>query len=169
MAIISCDNCQSDNDIHLEGMGPDGSRILRCGDCGHTWSPVAVHNNPTLTRTPFEMAQGRFANAKMVDPSLLTRVNRLKTKFLKTEIEPDPAVADYYARCRELFSVEGLDSCKAQDLKDFDSNPMGANPATSPCSAGRGSASARTSPPTAPAPRSATCCAGLRPCRSRTG
>ena len=128
MAIISCDNCQSDNDIHLEGMGPDGSRILRCGDCGHTWSPVAVNNNPTLTRTPFEMAQGRFANAKMVDPALLTRVNRLKTKFLKTDIEPDPAVADYYARCRELFSVEGLDNCTAQDLKDFVSNPMGANP-----------------------------------------
>jgi predicted Zn finger-like uncharacterized protein len=128
MAIISCDNCQSDNDIHLEGMGPDGSRILRCGDCGHTWSPVAVNHSPTFTRTPFEMAQGRFANAKMVDPSLLTRVNRLKTKFLKTDIEPDPAVADYYARCRELFSVEGLDRCKAQDLKDFVSNPMGANP-----------------------------------------
>ncbi len=128
MAIISCDNCQSDNDIHLEGMGPDGSRILRCGDCGHTWSPVAVSHSPTFTRTPFEMAQGRFANAGMVEPSLLTRVNRLKTKFLKTGVEPDPAVADYYARCRELFSVEGLASCKPQDLKNFVSNPMGANP-----------------------------------------
>lgn len=128
MAIISCDNCQSDNDIHLEGMGPDGLRILRCGDCGHTWSPVVVNHSPTFTRTPFEMAQGRFANAEMIDPALKARVGRLKAKFLKTGAEPDPAVADYYARCRELFSVEGLESCTAQDLKDFVSTPMGANP-----------------------------------------
>ena len=128
MAIISCDNCQSDNDIHLEGMGPDGSRILRCGECGHTWSPVVENHSPTFTRTPFEMAQGRFANAGMVDPALVTRVNRLKTKFLKTPFEPDPAVADYYVRCRELFSVEGLAGCAPQDLKDFVSNPMGVSP-----------------------------------------
>ena len=90
MAIISCDNCQSDNDIHLEGMGPDGSRILRCGDCGHTWSPVLVNHSPTFTRSPFEMAQGRFANAEMVEPALASRVTRLKTKFLKTDRRARP-------------------------------------------------------------------------------
>ena len=67
MAIISCANCQSDNDIHLEGMGPDGARILRCGECGHTWTPVVVNHSPTFTRTPFEMAHGRFAHAEMVE------------------------------------------------------------------------------------------------------
>ena len=127
MAIISCAECNSDNDIHLEGMGPDGSRILRCGDCGHTWSPVVVTHAPTFTRTPFEMAQGRFAKSEMVDPALTARVNRLKTKFLKTATEPDPAVADYYARCRELFTVEGLEACRPQDLKDFVSTPIGAS------------------------------------------
>ena len=47
MAIISCANCQSDNDIHLEGNGPNGERVLRCGDCGHTWSPVVVTHAPS--------------------------------------------------------------------------------------------------------------------------
>ena len=79
MAIISCANCQSDNDIHLEGNGPNGERVLRCGDCGHTWSPVVVTHAPTFTRTPFEIAQGRFANAEMVEPALAARVARLKT------------------------------------------------------------------------------------------
>jgi len=127
MAIISCANCHSDNDIHLEGMGPDGSRILRCGECGHTWSPVVVNHAPTFTRTPFEMAQGRFANAEMVEPALAARVKKLKTKFLKagTGAEVDPAVEAYYARCRELFSVEGLESCTPKDLKDFVSSPIG--------------------------------------------
>ena len=127
MAIISCANCQSDNDIHLEGSGPDGLRILRCGECGHTWSPVVVTHAPTFTRTPFEMAQGRFANAEMVEPALAARVQRLKTKFLKTGAgaEPDPAVAEYYAGCRELFSVEGLERCSPQDLKSFVSNQTG--------------------------------------------
>ncbi len=129
MAIISCANCQSDNDIHLEGSGPDGARILRCGDCGHTWSPVVVTHAPTFTRTPFEMAQGRFANAEMVEPALAARVKRLKTKFLKagTGAEPDPAVAEHYARCRELFSVEGLANCAPQDLRDFVGNQTGVN------------------------------------------
>ncbi len=128
MAIISCENCQSDNDIHLEGNGPDGARVLRCGECGHTWSPVVENHAPTFLRTPFEMARGRFATAEMVDPAVTTRVNRLKTTFLKQPVEPDPAVADYYVRCRELFSVEGLEGCAPQDLKNFVSNPMGAHP-----------------------------------------
>ena len=129
MAIISCSNCQSDNDIHLEGNGPNGERVLRCGDCGHTWSPVVVTHAPTFTRTPFEMAQGRFANSEMVDPAVAARVKRLKTTFLKkgAGAETDPAVDAYYARCRELFSVEGLESCTPQDLKDFVSTPIGAS------------------------------------------
>ena len=83
MALISCFSCSSDNDIHLEGMAPDGSRILRCGECGHTWSPTVLTTAPTFTRTPFEMAKGRFANADMVAPERKARVARLKAKFLK--------------------------------------------------------------------------------------
>ena len=89
---------------------------------------MVVDHAPTFTRTPFEMAQGRFANAEMVDPALTARVNRLKTKFLKTATEPDPAVAEHYARYRELFSPAGLEACRPQDLKDFVSTPTGANP-----------------------------------------
>jgi len=128
MAIISCVSCNSDNDIHLEGMAPDGSRILRCGDCGHTWSPTATSHAPTFTRTPFEMAKGRFATPAMVDSAVTTRVNKLRTTFLKTAEAPEPAVTEYFARCRELFSADGLAACAPKDLKDFVSNPMGANP-----------------------------------------
>ena len=42
------------------------------------------------------MAQGRFANAEMVEPALAARVKRLKTKFLKTGTgaEADPKVVE---------------------------------------------------------------------------
>ena len=101
MALISCSNCHSDNDIHLEGMAPDGSRILRCGDCGHTWSPTVLTTLPTFTRSPFEMAKGRFANAGMVASERRTRVTRLRTRFLKEIPEPDAEVADHVARYQQ--------------------------------------------------------------------
>lgn len=125
MAIISCFSCQSDNDIHLEGMAPDGSRILRCGDCGHTWSPTVLTTAPTFTRTPFEMAKGRFANAAMVASERRTRVTRLKTKFLKDTREPDAEVAEHWARYQQVFSPAGLEACSPQDLRDFVTSRVG--------------------------------------------
>ncbi len=130
MALISCFSCQSDNDIHLEGMAPDGSRILRCGDCGHTWSPTVLTTAPTFTRTPFEMAKGRFANPAMVAPERRTRVLRLKTKFLKDVPEPDAEIADHWARYQQVFSPAGLAACSPQDLRDFATTPLGADPGT---------------------------------------
>lgn len=128
MAIISCFSCNSDNDIHLEGIAPDGSRILRCGDCGHTWSPTVLTTAPTFTRTPFEMAKGRFANPAMLAPERRTRVNRLKTKFLKETPEPDTEVADHWARYQQVFSPAGLEACSPQDLRDFATTPLGGDP-----------------------------------------
>lgn len=125
MAIISCFSCQSDNDIHLEGMAPDGSRILRCGDCGHTWSPTVLNTAPTFTRTPFEMAKGRFANPEMVASERKTRVTRLKTKFLKDTPEPDAEVAEHWARYQQVFSPAGLEACSPQDLRDFATSRVG--------------------------------------------
>lgn len=125
MALISCFSCRSDNDIHLEGTAPDGSRILRCGDCGHTWSPSAVTNGPSFTRTPYEMAKGRFATVQMVDPARLTRVERLKKQFLKRNPETDVVVLEQWARYRELFSPEGLAACDPQELKAFATSPIG--------------------------------------------
>ena len=85
MALISCFKCLSDNDIHLEGTAPDGTRILRCGECGHTWTPKVATTAPALTRSPFEMAKGRFATSAMVEPGLMARVARLKKQYLKTD------------------------------------------------------------------------------------
>jgi hypothetical protein len=119
MALISCFSCSSDNDIHLEGMASDGSRILRCGDCGHTWSPPALSAVPASTRTPYEMAKGRFANASMVAPERRTRVARLRTKFLKDTPASEPAVVEHRARHQLLFSPAGLEACSPQDLRDF--------------------------------------------------
>ena len=127
MALISCFACHSDNDIHLEGTAPDGSRILRCGDCGHTWSPSAVTTTPASTRTAYEMAKGRFATAEMVDPARMARVERLKKQFLKRNPEPDAEVAEYWERYRRLFSTEGLAACDPQDLRGFATDRTGAN------------------------------------------
>jgi hypothetical protein len=130
MALISCFSCRSDDDIHLEGTAPDGSKILRCGECGHTWSPTTVSTAPTFTRTPYEMAKGRFATAQMVDPARLTRVERLKKQFLKRNPEPDAVVVDHWARYRELFSPVGLAACDPQDLRTFATSPIGASAGT---------------------------------------
>ena len=128
MALISCSNCHSDNDIHLEGMAPDGSRILRCGDCGHTWSPAVLTTLPTFNRSPFEMAKGRVANAGMVASERRTRVTRLRTRFLKEAPEPDAEVADHVARYQHVFSPAGLATCSPQDLRDFATSPLGGDP-----------------------------------------
>jgi predicted Zn finger-like uncharacterized protein len=127
MALISCASCHSDADIHLESVAADGARTLRCGTCGHTWSAVNGSHAPVFTRTPFEMARGRFATPKMVDPALNARVTRLRSQFLKTGALPDPAVAEHFARCRELYSVEGLATAYPQQLRDAVTNPLGGN------------------------------------------
>ena len=133
MAIISCTSCNSDNDIHLEGMAPDGSRILRCGDCGHTWSPTALTTSPTFTRTPMEMAKGRFANAGMVAPERRARITRLRAKFLKdfpAAEAPDPQVAEHWARYQQVFSPAGLAAASSQDLRDFATSKLGGDTGT---------------------------------------
>ena len=127
MALISCFSCHSDDDIHLEGTAPDGSKILRCGDCGHTWSPSAVSTSPKSTRTPYEMAKGRFATAAMVDPGRMTRIDLLKKQFLKRNPQPDAGVADQWARYQQLFSAEGLAACDPQDLRSFATSAIGAS------------------------------------------
>ena len=119
MALISCTSCLSDDDIHLEAPGADGARVLRCGLCGHTWSPAPAGRAVASTRTPFDMAKGRFARATMVAPERNARVTRLRTAFLKAAAEPDPAVAEHRTRYQELFSPAGLASCSPQDLRDF--------------------------------------------------
>ena len=130
MALISCTNCHSDDDIHLEGMAPDGSRILRCGDCGHTWSPSAPSSAPTFTRTPMEMAKGRFATAAMVAAERRTRITRLRTQFLKTTPDPDPQVAEHWARYQQVFSPSGLAAATPQDLRDFATSRVGGDTGT---------------------------------------
>ena len=83
---------------------------------------------PASTRTPYEMAKGRFATAQMVDPARLARVERLKKQFLKRNPEADAVVAQHWARWRELFSAEGLATCDPQDLRTFATSPIGTSP-----------------------------------------
>ncbi|MEO6789475.1 MAG: hypothetical protein ABI249_08035 [Ornithinibacter sp.] len=125
MAIISCIKCNSDNDIHLEGTASDGSKVLRCGDCGHTWNPSKVVRAPGSSRTPLEMAEGRFATATMVASDRRTRVARRKATFLKEGVEPDPEVTEHFARYQEVFSPAGLAACAPQDLRDFATSRVG--------------------------------------------
>lgn len=127
MAIISCFKCLSDNDIHLEGTAPDGTRILRCGECGHTWTPKVPTTAPTLTRSPFEMAKGRFATSAMVDPGLMARVARLKKQYLKTDAGQSAEVDEYWSRYKAVFSRKGLAACAPRDLRNFANDATGAD------------------------------------------
>lgn len=127
MALISCASCHSDADIHLDSVAADGARSLRCGACGHTWTRVNGSHATAPTRTPFEMARGRFATPAMVDPALAARVARLRSQFLKTGPLPEPTVAEHFARCRELYSPEGLAAATPQELREAVTAPLGGN------------------------------------------
>lgn len=119
MALISCTACSSDNDIHLEGVSVDGSRSFRCGDCGNTWTPASKTALPKSTRTPMEMARGRFATPAMVSDDVLKRVQRLKTRYLKAHPVSDEAAFDPESRFQPLLTREGLTRATAQELREL--------------------------------------------------
>ena len=119
MALISCPACHSDNDIHLDSVTAAGVKIFRCGDCGNTWSPTSFTTLPAFTRTPLEMARGRFATAEMVAPAVLTAVNKLKAKFLKAHPVAENVQVAAWGRYRELLTPQGIVAAAPQDLREL--------------------------------------------------
>lgn len=119
MALISCSACLSDNDIHLEGVTPEGERKLRCGDCGHAWTFSLAVAPPASTRSPFDMARGRFATSEMVASDRKQRVARLKTQYLKTDSVPAPSTTRPWSDFRPILTQEGLAVCAPDELREL--------------------------------------------------
>ncbi|WP_377641847.1 MJ0042-type zinc finger domain-containing protein [Oryzobacter terrae] len=119
MALISCSACHSDNDITLDSVAANGAKVFRCEDCGNRWSPVALTALPAFTRTPLQMARGRFANISMVSPALMTRVKRLKTSYLKAHPVAEDVQVASWGRYREMLTPEGLAVAAPQDLREL--------------------------------------------------
>lgn len=119
MALISCSACLSDNDIHLDGITADGARTFRCGDCGHTWTPESKTALPKSTRTPFEMARGRFANPSMVSADHLKVVKRLKARYLKAHPVSDDTTFESWARFQPMLTRDGLAAATPQELREL--------------------------------------------------
>lgn len=125
MALISCFSCHSDNDIHVDEIADDGSKVLRCGDCGYTWNPSTVMAAPTVTRTSFEMAKGRFATPAMVSPERSAKVARRRAAFLKKLFEPGSDVAGQREHYQQVFSAARLAECEPADLRAFATSRLG--------------------------------------------
>jgi hypothetical protein len=119
MALISCPACHSDNDIHLDSTTAGGVKVFRCGDCDNTWSPTSLTTLPAFTRTPLEMARGRFATAEMVAPAMTSAVKRLKAKYLKAHPVAEDVQVTAWGRYRELLTPQGLVAAAPQDLREL--------------------------------------------------
>ena len=126
MAIISCDNCQSDNDIHLEGMAPDGSRILRCGDCGHTWSrrrrPRADLHAHAVRDGPGPLRERRDGRPGAAPASAAE--DQVPQGRPPSPTPPSPTTTRGAASCSRS---RACGAAAPQDLKDFVTTPLGAN------------------------------------------
>ena len=128
MALVTCPVCASDEDIHVDAKLDDGRLQVRCGDCGTGW----MHGQPTAPATKpmssFDKAWLRFPTPAMVTSGRAARVAELKQQFLAITPVEDPAVAPYWRHFQQVFSRNGLWTCKPQDLKDFANSDVGANP-----------------------------------------
>ena len=100
MALISCTDCHSDDDIHLEAV-TEGGRSLRCGECGHVWTLSAAKTGPASTRSPFDMAKGR------------------KRQYLKTAPVPAVLPTRPWSDFRPILTLEGLAVSAPDELRDL--------------------------------------------------
>lgn len=125
--MISCPTCGESDHLHLDELLADGRRQIVCHACGHTWirGEAKVVHKPVNT---FEEAKKRFPGTENVDPARMSRVADLKESFLRAHPEPQPEVAQYWARYQQIFSREGLKVCAPSDLKDFANSGVGAHP-----------------------------------------
>lgn len=99
--------------------------------CDHCDMDLAfcVHGMPKQEPVDtFKEARIRFTQLGEVDPARRERVERLKAEFLRTNPDPQPDVAAYWATYQHVFSADGLHTCAPRMLKDFANNSIGAHP-----------------------------------------
>lgn len=127
MAVATCTSCGS-SDISLLETLPDTRKHVKCLDCGHDWvrgEAARVFASSTRANAG---EQRRFPRASDVSPRRLAWVAELRAAFLARQPDPDPEVAEYWARYQQIFTVDGLRAAAPEDLKDFANTPTGANP-----------------------------------------
>jgi hypothetical protein len=127
MALIDCPNCSSE-DINGTPQ-PDSRLLIHCNDCGTEWLRGEARRDPgrPAVRTIDDL-HAAFPTITDVRIDVRERVALLQSEFLMDRPEPDPEVAAYRERYRELFSRENLPTAPAQDLYDFANSTVLAAP-----------------------------------------
>jgi len=128
MALVTCPECNSDEDIHVDAKLDDGRLQVRCGECGAGWMHGVAKAPTPVSMSSFDKAWLKFPTSAMVTSGRAARVEELKRQFLAMKPVEDPAVAPYWRHYQQVFSHDGLWTCKPQDLKDFANSDVGANP-----------------------------------------
>lgn len=124
--MLTCPECGSDDLRLIEDLS-DGRKRIGCDACRHEWVRGEVSRARSRSHE-FDDLRSRFPSRDAVDPTLLDRAEHLKADYLKRQPEPRPEVAPYWTRYQRVFSVEGLSTAAARDLKDFANSNVGANP-----------------------------------------
>jgi hypothetical protein len=118
MALIACPKCNSED---INGTPQADSRLLiHCEDCGHEWLRGEARRDPSrpAVRT-IDSLHAEFPTTRDVRPDVRERVATLVADFQLNHPAPDPAVATYRERYRELFRREGLASASPDALLEF--------------------------------------------------
>lgn len=118
MALIACPTCSSDDDIDVARVD-QGTKTLRCGECGATWVHRAEEPRALGGRSAFDRARGRFATADMVPAERRRIVSRMKTRFLRTEQREHHVDDDVWADYRPMLTQEGLGVAAPGELREF--------------------------------------------------
>lgn len=124
MALAMCPLCTGDDEVYLVENLPDGRKRVECGHCKFQWEHgEAREPAKPATLSAFDVL-GRFPKADYVDPAIRDRAERLKVEFLATVgREPDPRVAPFWAKYRQIFSADGLPNTDPADPKAFANAP----------------------------------------------
>lgn len=135
--LLTCPACGS-SDVNQADTRLDGRRRCVCEDCENAWlvgeaeplPPPAKGSSQAKAqeRASHADAQRSFAAVAQVDGARAERVAGLKERFLADHPDPDPEVAPYWERYRQVFTAEGLDAASPEDFHSFANSTVGAAP-----------------------------------------
>ncbi len=118
MALIACPNCSSEDITGTKQA--DSQLLIHCADCGHEWLRGEARRDPGRPAVQtFESLHAAFPTAADVRPDVRERVELLKAEFQLDHPEPDPAVAGFRERYRQLFTQDGLAEATPEQLLYF--------------------------------------------------
>ncbi len=122
-----CPECQEAR-VEYVGMSDDAKTLLRCGLCEHEWAHGGERPVPRTAAMTYEQAKSTFPRASDVTPAATKRFRALTAEFLQLHPDPEPGVAEFWARYQHLFSAEGLPGAPPAELKLLANTETGAHP-----------------------------------------